>query len=288
MKVVSWDVGIINLAYCLLEIDYDSSDNKYKIHKWDLIDLSYKKKHQCCKCSKNGTFETLDIPSNIMKEYCGIHIKKFKNQDVTEFEQFYKIKKLDSKCDKCNTGASCSYQTNKFCKNHAKQFYKKYTNDCLPQKIKKEKTTHNIDILRYRLVEELEKRPELFQADMVLVENQPALKNPTMKAISSTIYDFYLIRGIFDKKYNSKINKVKFMSPSNKIKLSDKCEIVYHADKKVKYKITKQLAVEYTTKILQKNKLWLDHFKYYKKKDDLADALLQGAYYLEKLDKLKK
>lgn len=283
MKVLSWDVGIINLAYCLLEIDNDSSTNKYKIEEWGLIDLSYKKKHQCCKCSKKATFETLDLSSNTMKEYCGIHIKKNKNLDLPEFEKFYQIKKLDKKCDKCNTVASCSFLNNKLCKNHARQFYKKYAKDCSSHKIKKEKTTHDIDILRYRLVLELEKREKLFQAEMVLVENQPALKNPTMKAISSTIYDFYLIRGIFDKKYQSKITRVKFMSPSNKIKLSENCQVVYHADKKVKYKITKQLAVEYVTKILQKNIKWLEHFKSFKKKDDLADALLQGAYYLEKM-----
>jgi len=285
MKVLSWDVGIINLAYCLLEIDNDSSNNKYKIHQWGLIDLSYKKKHECCKCSKKATFETLDLSTNKIKEYCGIHIKKNTNPELPDFDNFYHIEKINQKCDNCNTGASCSFKDKKFCKNHAKQFYKNYSKECSPQKIKKEKTTHDIDLLRYRLVQELEKRQELFQADMVLVENQPALKNPTMKAISSTIYDFYLIRGIIDKRYESKINKVKFMSPSNKIKLSDKCEVVYHADKKVKYKITKQLAVEYVTKILQNNKSWLDHFKTFKKKDDLADALLQGAYYLEKMYK---
>ena len=43
-----------------------------------------------------------------------------------------------------------------------------------------------------------------------------------MKSISSTIYDYYLIRGIFDKEITkSKINRVKFMSPSNKLKLAD-------------------------------------------------------------------
>ena len=42
-----------------------------------------------------------------------------------------------------------------------------------------------------------------------------------MKSIASTIYDYYLIRGIIDKKIsNSKITQVKFMSPSNKLKLA--------------------------------------------------------------------
>ena len=41
-----------------------------------------------------------------------------------------------------------------------------------------------------------------------------------MKAISSTIYDYFLIRGIVDKDINnSNITKVKYMCPSNKLKL---------------------------------------------------------------------
>ena len=37
-KVLSFDVGIINLAYCLLEID--DSEKKFAIKKWGLINLA--------------------------------------------------------------------------------------------------------------------------------------------------------------------------------------------------------------------------------------------------------
>lgn len=280
MKVLSWDVGIIHLAYCLLE--YHKESNQFNIIQWNMIDLSYKTEHKCSQCDKKALYQTLNL-ENQMKEYCGIHIKKVEKKETVEFENFYKIEKTLDPCDLCSTKASCLFLDKKFCKNHAKIFHKKFSKDNEITKIKKEKTTSDVDLLRYRLVEELEKRPELFQAEMILVENQPALKNPTMKAISSTIYDFYLIRGIFDKKYQSKIQRVKFMSPSNKIKLSEKCELVYEADKTKKYKLTKQLAVEYVTKLLQKDEPWLKHFKSFSKKDDLADAFLQGAYYLTKM-----
>ena len=72
------------------------------------------------------------------------------------------------------------------------------------------------------------------------------------------------------------------MSPCNKIKLSDKCELVYNADKNQKYKLTKQLAVEYVSKLLEKDEKWIKHFKSFSKKDDLADAFLQGAYFIQK------
>ena len=35
MKLLSWDVGIYNLSYCILE----KIDNNVKIIKWDIINL---------------------------------------------------------------------------------------------------------------------------------------------------------------------------------------------------------------------------------------------------------
>ena len=44
MKIISFDVGIKNLAYCILDDElYGEEDNKcikYKIHDWDVIDLT--------------------------------------------------------------------------------------------------------------------------------------------------------------------------------------------------------------------------------------------------------
>jgi hypothetical protein len=37
-KILSFDVGIINLAYCLLEVDYDTE--KFVIHDWDIINTA--------------------------------------------------------------------------------------------------------------------------------------------------------------------------------------------------------------------------------------------------------
>jgi len=39
-KILSIDVGIVNLAYCVLEIN---DDNKFKINYWDIINISSKK-----------------------------------------------------------------------------------------------------------------------------------------------------------------------------------------------------------------------------------------------------
>jgi hypothetical protein len=80
------------------------------------------------------------------------------------------------------------------------------------------------------------------------------------------------------------------MSPSNKIKLASDGETQQivklkssekASDESKAYKLTKSLAVKYTQDLLKHLPEWLKHFNSYKKKDDLADAFLQGAYYFE-------
>ena len=37
MKILSWDVGIINLSYCIIEVDVE--ENTHKILYWGIINL---------------------------------------------------------------------------------------------------------------------------------------------------------------------------------------------------------------------------------------------------------
>lgn len=290
MRVLSWDVGIINLAYCLLEIQtkkITNSENKeeeinnYHIIEWGLIDLSKKEEKLCQVCSKNASLEYTCLDDEKIKYFCKTHGKKYEIPILPEINDFFTEPKNNIKCESCEKDCKRCYKSHNFCSNHGRAFYQKLLKNIELSYVKKEKTIFDIDILRYNLVEALDNKPELFSADKVLIENQPSLKNPRMKAISSTIYDYYLIRGIFDKKYNSKITQVKYMSPSNKIKLSKDKKLVKEADKTKKYKLTKKLAVDYVKALLDSD---LNNFKEYflsvKKKDDLADAFLQGAYYL--------
>jgi hypothetical protein len=77
------------------------------------------------------------------------------------------------------------------------------------------------------------------------------------------------------------------MSPSNKIKLASDGEtqqiVKLKADSEDSkaYKLTKSLAVKYTQEMVKHIPFWLNDFNSHKKKDDLADAFLQGAYYYE-------
>jgi hypothetical protein len=289
MIVLSWDVGIINLAFCL--IDFENKD-KWKILDWGIINLTDRDKIKCTICKKNPTF-LLDIHGNNNKcYYCKVHSKKLE-LNVPEFDDLFKISNESIECcfegkKKCIKKAKYKYDNLYYCNSHAKSEYKKIKNSYNLKKISKKSVGGmSIDDLRFRLVKELESKKNLLSADLVLIENQPTLRNPKMKAISSTIYDYYLIRGIFDKETtNSKIEKVKYMSPSNKLKLAEDGDtqklIKLKGDHAKTYKLTKSLGIKYCSIMIDKFENWKVFFNSNKKKDDLADCFLQGMYQLLK------
>jgi len=287
-KILSFDVGIIHLAYCF----FTKKNGNWDILDWAIIDLTDREDHKCSMCTK---------PAKLLqsyggdKYYCKIHSKNLEVKPVP-FEDYFKTlekKKLNA-CDyllgaeKCNK--NCMYFQNErsYCTPHAKRVYTTLEAD---MKLKKVKNTGvkdlDFDDTRLKLVMELEKRKHLLEANVVVIENQPSFKNPRMKSISGIIYDYYMIRGMVDKEITkSNINRVKFMSPSNKIKLATDGETqaivkLKNTDESKAYKMTKSLAVKYATEMAKHLPDWLAKFNSHKKKDDLADAFLQGAYYFE-------
>ena len=58
-KILSFDVGIINLAYCFLT-KKEYIENGVKILKWDImdwaiIDLADREEHKCTNCKKKAS-----------------------------------------------------------------------------------------------------------------------------------------------------------------------------------------------------------------------------------------
>jgi hypothetical protein len=264
--ILSFDVGIINLSYCLLKM----TDSNINIIEWNIINLI--NKNECkCECGDHGTY-TNTINQEI-KYYCNKHNKI--NMNICEFNEYFKKSFIKNICIVCNKNGYYSNDNTKcYCNYHAKKCY----ND-LKMKPYKHKQPSFEDI-KYNLLTELEKRTNLLNANYVIIENQPSFKNPRMKSISSTIYDYYLLRGIFDKNINnSNIKQVKFMSPSNKLKLinDDDKELLKQA--KNKYKITKELGIKYCSELIKNLNDWSNYLNNSKKKDDLADCFLQAVYF---------
>ena len=81
------------------------------------------------------------------------------------------------------------------------------------------------------------------------------------------------------------------MSPSNKLKVVTEGEtkklVAMKATNEAKaYKMTKELGIKYCKELISHLPEWLAILNNHKKKDDLCDAFLQGAYYYEKTDKV--
>ena len=77
MKLLSIDIGIKNLSFCLFDINsIETTSNHRKIIKWDNIDLSEKSESKCIEIDKNGL---CDKPAKFSKDgkcYCLKHSKK--------------------------------------------------------------------------------------------------------------------------------------------------------------------------------------------------------------------
>ena len=292
-KVLSWDVGIKNLAYCILNKEND----KYTIDKWDIINLvSTDIKCEIESCKKPPKF--IQSTNNINKYYCGVHKSKYQEPSDDWYESLflddkehrctYK-KKSGELCDKKN---SCKTKSDYYCNAHKKTYLENLKKSNKLVSVKKKNcmkcTPYELSNTMYKKLDAI---PELLQVNEVLIENQPTLKNPTIKSVSLFLYSYFMLRGIMDKTTTkSIIDKINFISPSNKLKVNNDQTLetlTKTADDK-KYKMTKTLAEQYTKILLNKDIKWTNHLISYKKKDDLCDAYLQGYYYMyNKLDGCK-
>jgi hypothetical protein len=279
--VLSFDVGVIHLAYCL----FTKENGKLKIIEWDNIDLT-DREFTKCHCGLKASF----INNN--NYYCKVHSKKI--NPLEEFDVLFK-ENISNNCvhlikdHSCNRKSAYEYSGNYLCSTHSKTKYKSLQSLCKNKPFKNKSVgSLDFDETKLKLFQILEEKKELLKADIVLIENQPSFKNPTMKSISISLYDFYLIRGIMDKEITkSNITKVKFMSPSNKLKLVDEGEtkkivIAKATNESIAYKLTKQLSIKYTRELIVHLPDWLLFLNSKKKLDDLCDAFLQGCYYYEK------
>jgi hypothetical protein len=287
MKVLSWDVGIINLAYCMIEY----KNNDWKILDWGIINLTNREKMKCSVCGKNASCYN-DISDNIVY-FCKKHLPK--DLKPPEFDDVFKEDKTKI-CQWCTPKNKCEkkskYINSKnecYCNTHAKSVFKKIKDQYKIKPLKRKSVSSiSIDDLKVELIKKLEDKRSFMTANIILIENQPSMKNPKMKAISSTIYDYFLIRGIFDKEVTkSNITRVKFMSPSNKLKLANEGDtkklVKLKGNDAKTYKLTKTLGIKYCSEMIEPYENWKFVFNQHKKKDDLADSFLQGMYYFNEM-----
>jgi len=159
-------------------------------------------------------------------------------------------------------------ETKYSCTTHTKKYTKK-------KKINSDRDIFNLSKI---MINELNSKVDFLNHEIICIENQPALKNPVMKTVQMILYSYFMIEGATK---NKPVEQVHMINARNKLKVYKgppvECKF------KEKYKKNKYLSVEYTKNmILNQDQGFIDLFTDSKKKDDLADAYLQGIYFIEK------
>ena len=158
---------------------------------------------------------------------------------------------------------------------------KKYSCTTHTKKYKKKKKMNNdrdIFNLSKIMINELNLKEDFLNHEIICIENQPALKNPVMKTVQMILYSYFMIEGVTKDK---PVSEVHMVNARNKLKVYKGPEVECKFTDK--YKKNKYLSVEYTKlMILEEDTKFIELFTDCKKKDDLADAYLQGIYFIEK------
>jgi hypothetical protein len=269
--VLAFDIGIRNLAFCLQRKNTDLSSNPVDILQWDNYDLlagqsastAKQSAEHCCSCSAKATYETrgrnycvrhcpLDRPA--LRDLSGNLLKKLPAaKGLKEFLQ-----------------ARGTVNPPKSKGDLLKKISDMYSIPILKVKVKKavdtELTVLHDGIRRFVLAN----RESFLQADEILLENQPVLKNPTMKSVQILL--FATLRDVLE-------------PPGGQARPCPKLRLV-HAKMKVAgkkgdegYKERKEGGESKVMELLQAPKVsdplrWRLHLGQYAKKNDLTDAFL--------------
>jgi len=292
-RILSFDVGIKNLAYCLIEvsevneecdISNNLSDNAYRIIKWDIANLCGDPL-RCCypNCGTKGIYYKNNI------SYCKRHCLSF-----------IKTGQVPYSIPPCNSQVSTSFvRDQEACssvklRKLAKLFGLATTKvpidelrEELAEKIEKEyfetgETTNAKDMdlvvigramadyFDKLLLDERDKLPiGKCYPDIVLIENQVSPIANRMKTIQGMLAQYFICK--------DRLTDVHFISASNKLKdHTTNGEKTSYADRK-------SMGITVTQNWLKENNLteWEVMFSKHKKKDDLADAFLQAKWFIE-------
>jgi hypothetical protein len=270
MKILSIDVGIKNLAFCLF--DKSPTNEHFKITQWDIIDISEQENAILCGFVEKN--EICNKPAKFKKDdkcYCLKHSKK----------QQIKIPTLEQKTSFIN-----------------KQKFQKLYEIAESHNIKYDPKTKKVDIIKlinehinvnyFQAIESKKaadvdlfniglniktKFNKLFEneckIDYVIIENQISPIATRMKTIQGMIVQYFIMS-------NLNVQHIEFIAASNKLKDCD-------AKDKKNYSDRKKLGISRCLELITTDcrfSTHIDYFNKHKKKDDLSDSFLQGIWFI--------
>ena len=278
-KIISIDVGIKNLAFCLFSIN-DQTHNQILL--WDVVNLSQKTEIKCCdtgcnspvKFSKNDTY------------YCLKHAKK---------NSTYKIAKADlkmttiKKCKVKDLGILAAKYNIVIPLKETKvgilSLFQKYLDVSYFDNVESINAS-KLDLVTIgkNMMCQLDEilKDHLTTIDLVIIENQISPIANRMKTVQGMISQYFIMR-------NQDI-QIEFVSSANKLKGQPVADTDDEKEKqqemgenqvKVKhsYSDRKKMGIKYCLDLINGTE-HVNFFKNHKKQDDLADSFLQGIWYI--------
>lgn len=314
-QILSIDVGIKNLSFCLFEID---DKKNIKVLKWDNIDLT-----------KQDAIESkcIYIESSSNKKVSKSKSKsksKIATKNITDFFSNTNVE-LNVDNDPCNKPAKFIKDGKCYCLKHSKLTnYIQPTADLKQSYLNKQTLQKLMDIsIKYKVINNLEtsyrksqlvsllkdfsekncfsevKKSNavkidlvtigrniqhrfddilsdyLLSIDTIIIENQIGPIANKMKTIQGMLSQYFIMK-------NNNIS-IEFISATNKLK--DFITLDKNKDKeKMEYKERKKLGIQICSNFVSTDaqfKEWNSFFSKHQKKDDLSDCFLQGMWYIK-------
>lgn len=280
MRILSFDVGIKNLAYCYIDTSSQT------ILDWAVVDLCGDKRtcNAVVDCNKNAPFMKNEI------YYCNKHIKEF-----LKTNNQYKIPDSKINCEmimECSTtnlrkiASSFDIINKKINIDELRESICDYIDENLIEHVLN-RNAKNVDLIEIGV--NLDKyfnkmfsfdntTNKIMKPDIILIENQISPIANRMKTIQGMIAQFFITH--FRNETN--VLPVKFVSSSNKLKGFVEGKTTYDERKKKGIEVT----IELVSNNSENKAKWLELFKKHSKKDDLADSYLQALWYSRTILKL--
>ena len=277
--VLSFDVGIKNLAYCMLSLQ---SQRDYTIHDWGIIDLITEEEDYICtgylkggkkkgaQCTHKASFFE---PGDKKKCYCSTHKPQGQLVPIKMVLTCEaKMKSGQKTGESCGKNASYYKELSTcervgYCSAHSKGvtgLTRYYTVDNISD-----------TELRIKLYNAMDQKPEFGLVSTVLVEHQPLHAREKMKSIATSLYDYFVLRYIID---GGKKIEIRSIDAKNKLTVYDgpplSCPL------KEQYDRNKWYGRKYCEWAIRNKPDYLGFFQDFSKQDDLADSMLQGMWFL--------
>lgn len=277
MKLLSIDVGIKNLAYCLMDVLSPSAN---KIIAWDVINLCGPD-YLCSElCKKKAKYAHTPVQAPT-KYFCQLHAKKtgliIPSTATISLKKIKKMKLID--LHKVIADYNIPIPPESVKKDDILKIITAFMETKMLSSVESMKA-NDMDLIMIgiamRKAFDNDLKSHLDTIDQIVIENQISPIANRMKTLQGMIAQYFIMH---------EKTKIAFVSASNKLKgytkVNDTGEIV-EVDTS-SYASRKKEGINVTLKLLtEKHSEWLGHFNTHKKKDDLADCFLQGVWYLTK------